>query len=250
MQEPSRQQHTRFFLLRLSGSILLAAGLIGASIIIAEGFVRSRQTDRYVTVKGLSEMEVKADLAVWNIMFSATGGDLPAVQRKIDEDSLDIVRFLTEQGFEGEEISPGRLRVQDRMSYSSYGEMPLDENRYTITSGLIVRSEKVDLVDRVSRMTGELVKVGVVMVDDYHGPSFLFTRLNDIKLGMLEEATGNARKAAKQFAADSGARLGGIRTANQGVFSILPRDRTFNASEESQIFKTVRVVSTVEYFLD
>ena len=66
----------------------------------------------------------------------------------------------------------------------------------------------------------------------------------------IAEATASAREAAKQFAKDSGSDLGRIRTASQGVFQILPRDRAPGVMEESQLNKTVRVVTTVEYALE
>jgi hypothetical protein len=101
---------------------------------------------------------------------------------------------------------------------------------------------------------GELVGAGVVLSarSDFggSGPTFLFTRLNDLKPAMIAEATANARAAAEQFARDSQASLAGIRTASQGVFVILPRDQAEGAQEQQQLHKTVRVVSTVEYFLD
>ena len=82
------------------------------------------------------------------------------------------------------------------------------------------------------------------------GPSFLFTRLNDLKPDMIAEATARAREAAAKFAQDSGAQVGGIRRANQGVFQILARDRVQTIGEPYQLHKVVRVVSTVEYFLE
>jgi hypothetical protein len=99
---------------------------------------------------------------------------------------------------------------------------------------------------------GELVSAGIVLSSEEYrggGPTFLFTKLNDIKPAMIAEATANAREAAEQFAKDSRTSLRGIRQANQGVFVILPRDQAAGIPEETQVTKTVRVVSTVEYFL-
>jgi hypothetical protein len=99
----------------------------------------------------------------------------------------------------------------------------------------------------------ELVNSGVVLSSggEYGGggPTFVFTGLNKLKPAMIGEATARAREAAEQFARDSKSPLGGIRQASQGVFEILPRDQAQGITQESQVTKTVRVVSTVDYFL-
>jgi hypothetical protein len=82
------------------------------------------------------------------------------------------------------------------------------------------------------------------------GPTFVFTKLNQLKPSMVKEATANARSAAEQFAADSRSEQGSIRHANQGVFVILPRDQAPGVNEGAQLQKMVRVVSTVQYFLE
>jgi len=99
----------------------------------------------------------------------------------------------------------------------------------------------------------ELLSAGVALQSGgpyQGGPTYLFTRLNDLKPEMIAEATARAREAAAQFAVDSGAALGGIRRANQGLFQILGRDDVTSLREEQQIHKVVRVVSTIEYFLE
>jgi uncharacterized protein len=106
----------------------------------------------------------------------------------------------------------------------------------------------VDRVAELDRLTGELVKQGVVLADT-GGPRYLFTKLNDIKPTMLAAATRNARQAAEQFAADSGSEIAEIRRASQGLFEILARDPAPGLSEPNQIEKQIRVVSTVEYRL-
>jgi len=119
---------------------------------------------------------------------------------------------------------------------------------------VMVRSDLPDTVLAASQRLNELVEAGVVFSSggEYAatGPSFIFTKLNDFKPAMIAEATARAREAAEQFARDSRSRIGGIRRANQGVFEILPRDQASGIREESQVEKTLRVVTTVEYLLE
>jgi hypothetical protein len=231
----------------LAAGALIGLGLLGGGWLIGQGFSAGWQSDRYVTVKGLAESLVEADLAIWPLRVTATGADLEQVQAKIDADLDAITAFLTEEGFAPEEIQRQRVEVTDLLAQAYRGE-GIGENRYIIAQTVLVRSAQVDLVARLNRATGALVKRGVVLVDS-GGPSYLFTRLNDVKPAMLAEASANARTAAEQFAAQVGSTVGSIRRASQGIFEILPRDPSPDLSETSQVDKKIRVVATIEYLL-
>lgn len=231
----------------LIASIFIAVGITAAGVMVGSGIVEARVTDRRVTVKGLAEREVKADLAVWPMTLIAAGEDLALVQAEIDADVALLQSFLVSNGFDEAEISLGRARVEDRVAQSWSAELP-PGGRYFITQPLRVRSNNVDIVAQASRQLGDVIRQGVVL-SGWEEPAFVFTRLNEHKPEMLQEATANARDAAQQFADASGAQLGGIREANQGVFEILPRDEIPSETESMQIFKRVRVVATVTYQL-
>jgi hypothetical protein len=125
------------------------------------------------------------------------------------------------------------------------------DTRFIIAQQLVLRSTDVDKVAKANRDSSTLVEQGVVLSNEYGPvrPSYLFTKIADVKPQMIEEATKRAREAAETFAADSGSRLGGIKRAWQGQFSIQPRDEIPGAQETEQVMKTVRVVSTIEYLL-
>jgi hypothetical protein len=231
----------------LLGALILGLGLLGAGFFTGRGFEQGRSADRFVTVKGLAETFVTADLAVWPLRVTATGNDLGGVQGEIDQYVATITAFLTEQGIEADAIQPQRVEVTDLLA-QAYRPEGIGESRFILAQTLIVRTEQVDRVAALNQQTGELVRRGVVLVDS-GGPIYLFTRLNDIKPEMLAAATRNAREAAEQFAADSGSEIDGIRRASQGLFEILARDPAPNLFEPNQLDKKVRVVSTIEYRL-
>jgi hypothetical protein len=210
---------------------------------VGRGLFAARATERTVTVKGLAEREVDADLAFWPITFTATGEDLVAAQARIDRDADRIRAFLAERGFEEGEIQSGPPTVTDRMAEGSYGSQPLE--RYVVRGLLTVRSPKIAKVREASGDTARLVSDGVALVRDFEARTqYLFTQLEAIKPEMIAEATRDARGAAEQFARDSGSRVGAIRTAQQGYFSIEDRD-AFSPER-----KRVRVVTTVQYLLE
>lgn len=235
--------------MRLLAALVLAAGLVGTGWLVGDGVSR-RGADRWVTVKGISEREVRADLALWPLRFVATGDDLPRVQQQSRTDADAVRRFLTGAGLPAEAIEVQGVEVTDVLA-NAYRSGPI-ESRFIVAQTLMVRSTDVDRVAAVSQRVGELVDAGVVLSSEGGGggPYYLFTQLNDVKPAMIAEATKRAREGAEQFAADSGSRVGGIRRANQGLFQILARDDVPGTSEPRQIAKTVRVVSTVDYLLE
>jgi len=233
----------------LTAALILGLGIALGGYLGGQGLVQSRLGDRSISVKGLSEREVKADLARWALRFVVTGNDLAETQAEVKRNAEVVGAFLKKHGFSEADIELQAPQVTDRLAqmYSS-GQF---DTRFIIAQQLVLRTTDVDRVAEANRDTSALVEQGVVLSNEYGPvrPSYLFTRIADVKPEMLEEATMRAREAAETFAADSGARLGGIRRAWQGQFSIQARDETPGVQENEQIMKTVRVVSTIDYLI-
>ena len=228
-------------------SIVVAIGLAIGGYFIGSGVYRSLAR-RTVTVKGLAEMDVTADLAIWNLKVSRSGTDLIAIQKEIDADIIKVKNFLKSAGFKDDELQNQRISVQNEYTPIVSGKRP--PQRYSIGTGVTVRSADVNRVDATSRRMGEIVRQGIKISEDYRGPSYIFNGLNDIKIPMIEKATKNATDAGKQFAKDANTSLGKIQSANQGVFSIDARDQTSDwTAEKESIHKKVRVVSTITFYL-
>ena len=223
---------------------LIAVGVIGGGAMIGGGVVNARVGDRAVTVRGVSERDVTADLAVLPLRFTASGDVLSEVQARIDGDLAIVRQFLTAQGYPADAVDLGRLEVADTRSreYASQNGGP----RFILAQTVIVRTNDVARVQTTTRSLNELIRQGVVL-QDYAGPSYIFTKLNDVRPAMIAEATAAARSGADRFAADSGSRLGPIRQATQGSFEILARDEA--GDEASSVNKKVRVVTTISYRL-
>jgi hypothetical protein len=229
----------------LGGAAILATGAAAAGLFVGQGAVKFRGADRDVTVHGLAERVVKADVAVLPLGFTGAGDDLGVVQAKVDRDLETVRTFLTNQGFGPDEIDLGRMEVTDH--YAQEYQSGKTAARYHVVQTVIVRSQRVDQVQATTRKLDALVRAGVVL-NNGSGPSYLFTRLNDVRPAMIAEATSSARSGAQQFAHDSGSQLGPIRRASQGSFEIRGRDE-IGYDSNSQIFKKVRVVTTITYQL-
>ena len=235
----------------LGPAAAVAVGLAVAGWLIGTGFSEGRQFDRFVTVKGISERTVSADLAIWPLRVVATGGELSAVQREIKKQQAAVLAFLAGEGIPETDIELQDLEVTDLYA-QAYRSGPVNE-RFIVAQTVNVRSRDVPRIRKASQELGELVDAGVVLTSDRgpggSSPNYLFTGLVALKPEMIAEATANARQSAEQFAIDSGSALGGIRRANQGLFQILPRDDAPGMMAAKQVDKTVRVVSTIEYLL-
>jgi hypothetical protein len=223
---------------------LLAVGMLGGGAFIGQGVVNARVGDRQVTVRGLAERNVKADLAVLPIRFTASGEVLSEVQARIDGDLAMVRQFLTAQGYPADAVTLGRLEVADRRS-REYGTQD-GGPRFILAQTVIVRTNDVDRVQATTRALNDLVRQGVVL-QDFSGATYVFTRLNDVRPAMIAEATAAARTGAERFARDSGTGLGPIRQATQGSFEILARDEIGDESQSPD--KKVRVVTTISYRL-
>jgi hypothetical protein len=232
---------------------IVAVGVIIGGGLIGHGFSSGRAADSFVSVKGVSEREVRADLAIWPIRLAGADDDLAGANRKVAVSVAGVKMFLARHGIDTTQLELVQFTVTDAYA-NPYGPDRRPTNRFVINQTVLVRSTKPELVLAASQQVSDLAAVGVAASsgDEYRGgsgPTFVFTGLNGLKPAMIAEATARAREAAEQFARDAQSDVGSIRQANQGVFEILARDQAPGISEESQINKTVRVVSTVSYFL-
>ncbi|HEU5185352.1 MAG TPA: SIMPL domain-containing protein [Gemmatimonadaceae bacterium] len=233
------------------GSAILAAGLLLAGLLVGVGFAKGRDADRYVTVKGVSEREARADLAIWPLGVVAADDDLGRAHASVQRSVREIKAFLVRNQIDTTDVTLQQFVVNDALTNQYAGAQVT--TRFVIRQTVVVRSTQPERVAAASQRVGELVSAGVVLSSggEYGpgGPTYVFTKLNDLKPPMIAEATARARESAEQFARDARSELGGIRRANQGIFEILPRDQAPGIFEGNQILKTVRVVSTVEYLL-
>lgn len=220
---------------------IVAAGLILGGYLLGDGLLRAREADRSVTVRGLAEREVTADLATWTIAYSAKSTSLEEAQNNIDRDTDAIRAFFTELGFAGDALQPTGVSVSQPGGYN--------RQEYTIRQRLQLRTDDIEKAQAAVSKQFDLVRRGVVL-EDGSGMNFSFTKLNDIKPKMVAEATKDARKSAEQFAKDSGTDVGSIKSATQGYFSVSSRDGDGGYGVSDTPYKKVRVVTTVNFYLE
>ena len=229
---------------RIKESIVLAIAVLGLGAFLYSGIVNAKQSDRYVNVRGFAEREVNADYVIWPIVFKEVGNDLVSLSETVQSKVETLEKFLIENGIAQGEITKASPDITDTQSelYTS-NKHPV---RYVVTEVVTVATKDVDKVREIMSKNGELLKKGIAISEsDYrYRKIFSFNGLSDIKPQMIGEANQNARTAAEKFAMDSGSKLGKIKTATQGQFSIEDRD------ENTPFIKKVRVVTSVQYYLE
>lgn len=223
---------------------LIAVGLLALGLTIRSGIKSFSDRDRSVDVRGLAEREVPANKVTWPIAFKLTGNDLPAVYSQVSQNNAKVVDFLTKNGISQNEISIAPPQMEN-LAANRYNSLPIPY-QYALTSVVTVSSEQVDKVRGLINRQGELLSQGIPVVNnDYSNQiSYEYTELNSIKPEMIAEATRNAREAANKFAEDSESKLGKIKNARQGQFSIEDRDMY------TPYIKKVRVVTSLTYYLE
>ena len=232
----------------MNPSMALAAalflGLSSLGFFVKSSVGEFKGYERVVQVKGLAEKEVEATLAIWPLSFSESATDLKSLYKKMESTSLTVNNFLLNNGLKKSEIIESPPEVTDRFTYN-YKERHKIKERYQIKKVFTVKTEDINKVIEARKKTGELLSKGVLLAkeDWSNKTSFSYTKLNDIKPEMIKKATEAAREAAEQFARDSNSKIGKIKDARQGFFSISDVDST------TPQMKKVRVVTSVTYYL-
>lgn len=221
-------------------SLLLAVGIAVGGHYIGKGIASRNNGDRTISVRGLSEKEAAASIAIWSIGYHATGNELKELNEKLADSTKAVVAFLKQAGFDEIEVAVQPPGVRDTRMEVRDKDTPAPPERYSAQQSVLLRTTKVELVKPALASVSSLMMAGV-LISGVSQPSYIFNQLNEIKPGMIQEATQNARIAAEQFSRDSQTVLGNLRSASQGLFQVEDRDA---ATPERKI---IRVVVNVEY---
>lgn len=235
---------------RVLTSALVATALVLTGFAISRGLERFRAADRSITVKGLAEKDVQSDFAVWTLSFRRGGNEFASVQQTLSADREKVVAFLAARGFKPDEIEARPLQVEDLFARDyAQGNQPL---RFNGVGRVLVKTARVQAVEEAAKAVDPLIKAGVQLGGEQDGsgaPRFQLRAFNEAKAPLLAEATRNAREQAQKFAGEAGAELGRLKSANQGVISILADDGNEADNGQTRV-KRLRVVSTFTYELN
>lgn len=251
--------------MKKSAAILLSAAILGlgffaAGAKIGRGMYEARKMNHVMTVKGLAEKDVEADLAIWDINYREIGDDLNLLNQKLSQDQTTVINFLRQQGFAVQELGILQIKVEDRLANFYNQNSQTNSPRYVLSGGIRVRANNVNRVQKTVQISGQLIQQGVSLAFDLSNlspnPSYYFTKLDSIRPEMLTQATQSAQNVAAQFAKDLDSDIGKVLKANQGIFQIMSRDTSTMSSDWNSninalgsIDKKIRLVTTIDYQL-
>ncbi len=222
---------------------ILSVGMIAGGYLLGNGLLRAKDAERAVTVRGLAERDVTADLATWTISYSASSQSLAEAQDKVRRDTASIEAFFKDLGFPADALQPTGANVNSSTDMNGV-------TSFTVRQRLALRTNDIARAQKAVARQFDLVGRGVFL-EEGSGMAYTFTKLNGIKPEMVAEATKDARAAAQQFAKDSDSSVGKIRDATQGYFEIEARDGDAGGwGSADSPYKKVRVVTTVSFTLD
>lgn len=227
-------------------ALILGVSLMAAGFFISQTLIKAKQMERYVTVKGLSEREVDADLAIWPIQLSVTSNELTLLEDDLMKQTKIIQKFFEDLGFTESEITIGSPSIQDTRANYYGGGNTAPQYRYIAKTDFTIRTTELEKLQEAVAAIASIIGKGIILGSKNYWQQieYLYTGLNEIKPSMIEEATKNARQAAEKFARDSDSKVGKIKSASQGLFSI--QDRDINTGH----VKKVRVVNTIMFYLE
>jgi hypothetical protein len=232
----------------LIAALVLGVAIIAGGYLLGDGLRRARMADRAVTMRGLAERDVTANLASWSLNFSASGTDAAEVQAEIERDTRTINEFIRAAGFPANAITDGGGSI------NSFYDNNRQANVVTINRRLQFRTNDVMRAQRAYSRQFDLIRRGVELQEG-SDMVYSYTQLNSIKPELIGASIQDARRGAERFAQDSGAAVGSIRSATQGYFSIGARDGDADTGEGgggagASPLQKVRVVTTIEFYLN
>jgi hypothetical protein len=235
----------------LGAVAIFALGLTSSGYALGDGLRRYKLAEhRTVTVRGVSERDVTADLATWSVSFSHEGEELGLVQQSVEQQAGALRSFFQRAGFRPEEIADTDVSLSREQPTNRDGD-PVGPRKLTVSRSIQLRTSNVMKARAAYTRQAELLRANIELSNS--SISYTFTKLNDLKPEMIAEANQNARRSAQQFAADSGVSVGKMKTASQGYFSVGARDGEecddCGSSGGSSPFQKVRVVTTIDYDL-
>lgn len=229
--------------------VSLALGIIIATIVISNTVERVKTQNQRITVKGFAERTITSDIAVWSGQITARSPELVTAYDNLQADLEKVISYLKEQGVESDEISMSSVTTTIQYKRTDKGAITNIVDGYVLVQTVEITSSDIEKVAEISSSVTTLIKEGIEF--DSFSPRYFYTKLDDIKIELLGEATKNAGMRAKELAENSGSQVGALKYASQGVFQITPLYSTdvsgYGIYDTSTIQKSVKAVVTMEY---
>jgi hypothetical protein len=201
---------------------IFAVSILGAAMFLAHAYKTRGDRSGNISVTGLGEVDFESDQVIWSGRFEASSVDLGEAFAKIKAQRSKVEAYLTEKGVPKDEIQFEQVSTYEREKsvYNDQGKYVGSEfDKFELNQRVVVNSNDLDLVASVSREISELLNEGVQITSEK--PDYYYSKLDELKLDLIEKASENGRIRAEQIAKNSKSDLKGLKSARLGVFQIL-----------------------------
>ncbi len=234
-------------------SIIIASAIIITALIFASAFKNRNAGRDAIQVTGLGKKDFVSDLIVWSGTFTRKNINLKDAYSELDRDRESIQKYLVSKGIQPDNIifSAVDIRKEYDDVFSNEGRrMKSVFSGFSLQQSVQIESNEVNKVEEISRKVSELINSGVEFYSDH--PQYYYTKLSELKIEMIAEATRDAKTRAQRIAENAGCRVGNLRKADMGVFQITAQNSaedfswggTFNTSSKR---KTATITVKLEY---
>lgn len=230
--------------------ICIALGTVASSWLISKAMIQVKRIgSEVIGVTGSAERLIRSDQAVWTAEFSKREPLMVTAYEGVKSDLEKVRDFLKSKGIREDEIFVNAVTTSILYKKNAKGSDTNEIEAYRLSQSLTVKSLDVDKVNLVSREATELIRQGVSLIS--YAPEYFYTGLSALKLELLAEASGNAKKRAEQMASQTGSRIGTMRSARTGVFQITPANSVevsdWGVNDTSSLEKKVTAVVQLHF---
>jgi len=225
-------------------TIVFSAGLLGQNIRI--GLLSD---SRVISSRGAAEQSVKALNASIYVEICLNDYSIEDAKNKFDAEFNNIyncVSDLVNTGFAGCEVENADALLKDsrneyEIEWVDDKQVKVKAKRYSVSNTVKIHTTEVESAQKLrDDIEAKLITDSLSTYATVSGVRFVYPDVGNIKPELLEQSYIEARKAAEQFAKNSGQSLGKLKTADQGFVDLTP----------DGYLQTARIVTNATFYID
>lgn len=229
--------------------VFLCVGIIIGTFIISKTVEQVKFQNQRITVKGYAERTITSDIASWRGQITARSTELVTAYDNLQADLNKVLSYLEQKGISRDDVDIASVITSIQYKRTANGMTTNIVEGYNLVQPVSITSSNIEQIAEIANEITVLIQQGVEF--DSFPPQYFYTKLDDMKIELLGEATKNAYMRAEQLAENSGSKVGSLKYASQGVFQITPVYSTqvsdYGTYDTSTIEKNVKAVVTIEY---
>ncbi len=232
--------------------VCLAIGIIISSFLVARTVEKIKIQNQRIQIKGFAEQKITSDLVVWQSRITARSPNLITAYNKLKQDLQKVLTYLELKGIDRKDLEVSSVSTIIQYQLTDEGVATNIIEGYVLDQNISITSPKVSEISAIANESTSLIEEGIEFAS--YNPQYYYTKLDDLKIQLLGEATKNAKLRAEELAKNSGSEVGTLKYASQGVFQITPVNSTdvsdYGIYDTSTIDKSIKAVVTIEYSIE